>query len=74
MGGLYVDIVPKRDALARYGLTVSDLNGVIEQAIGGDPISVVIAGRNPLPVSWRTDPGWQSFAQVVPLRNLAPAE
>jgi hypothetical protein len=31
---------------------------------------VVVAGRNPLPLSWRTDRGWQSLVQVVPLRNL----
>ncbi len=44
-GGLYVDIVPKRDALARYGLTVGDVERTIEAAIGGAPVSVTIEGR-----------------------------
>ena len=30
LGGTYVDVVPDRDALARYGLQVGDLNDVIE--------------------------------------------
>ena len=38
-GGLYLDIIPDRDAIARYGLTVGDLNRVIEASIGGTPIS-----------------------------------
>ncbi|HET9552452.1 MAG TPA: efflux RND transporter permease subunit, partial [Anaeromyxobacteraceae bacterium] len=44
-GGLYLDIVPDRDALARYGLTVGDVNRIIEAAIGGTPISVTVDGR-----------------------------
>jgi hypothetical protein len=35
---------------------------------------VVLAGRNPLPISWRTDPGWQSLVQLLPLRNLTAEE
>ena len=44
-GGLYVDIVPDREALARYGLTLGDLQDVIEAAIGGEPIEVTVEGR-----------------------------
>src|SRR5512142_1500019 len=35
-GGYFVDFVPRRDALARYGLTVDDLQSVITSAIGGE--------------------------------------
>src|SRR6185503_18053301 len=44
-GGLYVDIVPDREALARYGLTLGDVQDVIEAAIGGEPIEVTVEGR-----------------------------
>jgi len=44
-GGLYVDIVPDREALARNGLTLGDLQDVIEAAIGGEPIAVTVEGR-----------------------------
>jgi Cu(I)/Ag(I) efflux system membrane protein CusA/SilA len=53
MGGAYVDILPKRDAMARYGMTVGDLNGVIEQAIGGEPLTVTVDGRNRFSVNVR---------------------
>lgn len=37
-------------------------------------VLTVIASRHPPAVAWRTDPGWQDFVRIVPLRNLAPAE
>jgi len=52
-GGLYIDIVPRREALARYGLTVGDVNRIIEAAIGGTPISVTVEGRNRFTVNVR---------------------
>lgn len=45
LDGYYVDIVPDRDALARYGLTVDDVMEVVEMAIGGEPITVTVEGR-----------------------------
>jgi Cu(I)/Ag(I) efflux system membrane protein CusA/SilA len=44
-GREYVDIEPNRDAIARYGLSVRDLQNLVEAAIGGMPISTVIDGR-----------------------------
>lgn len=44
-GREYVDITPNRDAIARYGLTVRDVQDVVEAAIGGMPVSTAIAGR-----------------------------
>ena len=44
-GREYVDIVPNRDAIARYGLSVRDVQDVVESAIGGMPVSTAIAGR-----------------------------
>jgi Cu(I)/Ag(I) efflux system membrane protein CusA/SilA len=44
-GREYVDITPRRAAIARYGLTVRDVQDVVEAAIGGMPVSTAIAGR-----------------------------
>ncbi|HWO56894.1 MAG TPA: efflux RND transporter permease subunit [bacterium] len=44
-GGYFVDIVPDRTAIARYGLTMRDVQDVIEAAIGGMPIEVTVEGR-----------------------------
>ncbi|HKO95193.1 MAG TPA: efflux RND transporter permease subunit [Polyangiaceae bacterium] len=53
LGGLYVDIVPNRQALARHGLQVEDVNEVIETALGGLPITTTIEGRNRFTVNVR---------------------
>jgi copper/silver efflux system protein len=53
LGGLYVDIIPRPDALARYGLRVGDIQDVIESAIGGMPIGTTIEGRNRFSISVR---------------------
>ncbi len=39
----------------------------------GDTI-VVLAGRNPLSASWRSDVAWQPFLRQISLRNLSPDE
>jgi Cu(I)/Ag(I) efflux system membrane protein CusA/SilA len=52
-GGFYIDIIPDRSAIARYGLTMGDVQDVIETAIGGMPIEVTIEGRNRFTINVR---------------------
>jgi Cu(I)/Ag(I) efflux system membrane protein CusA/SilA len=52
-GGYFVDFVPKREALARYGLTIDDLQEVIMTAIGGENISTTIEGRERYSINLR---------------------
>jgi copper/silver efflux system protein len=52
-GGLYLDIVPDRDALARYGLRIGDVQRTIEAAIGGTPIGVTLEGRKRFSINVR---------------------
>src|SRR5512135_646887 len=52
-GGYFVDIEPKRDQLARYGLTIEKLQDVIMSAIGGENITTTIEGRERYPVNLR---------------------
>ncbi|MCG3150131.1 MAG: Cation efflux system protein CusA [Verrucomicrobiae bacterium] len=44
-GGYFVDFVPDRFALARYGLTVNDLHETVMNAIGGETVTTTIEGR-----------------------------
>lgn len=44
-GGLFLDIEPRRDAIARYGLNVEDVLMQVETAIGGMAIDRTIEGR-----------------------------
>jgi len=52
-GGYYVDFTIKRDQIARYGLSVQDVEMVIESAIGGANITTTIEGRERFPVNVR---------------------
>ena len=52
-GGYFVDIVPRRDQLARYGLTIEKLQDVIMSAIGGENITTTIEGRERYSVNLR---------------------
>ena len=52
-GGYFLDFTVNREAAARYGLTVGDVNDVIESAIGGKTITTTVEGRERYPVSVR---------------------
>jgi Cu(I)/Ag(I) efflux system membrane protein CusA/SilA len=53
LGGSYLDIEPDREAAARYGLNVDDINDVIETALGGTTITQMLEGRQRFPVRVR---------------------
>jgi Cu(I)/Ag(I) efflux system membrane protein CusA/SilA len=44
-GGYFVDFVPNREALARYGLAIDDLHEVIMAAVGGENVATTVEGR-----------------------------
>lgn len=52
-GGRYVDVDVDRQAAARYGLSVADVQAVVATAIGGDNVGEVIQGRERYPISIR---------------------
>ena len=52
-GGHYLDIKPDRAALARYGLTVGDVQETILTALGGEPVTTTVEGRERYTVNVR---------------------
>jgi copper/silver efflux system protein len=52
-GGYFVDFDWKRDALARYGLSIDDAQMVVMSAIGGDTVTTTIEGRERYAVNVR---------------------
>jgi Cu(I)/Ag(I) efflux system membrane protein CusA/SilA len=44
-GGFYLDIEPDRTALARYGLSVGELQDTIGTALGGEMVTTTVEGR-----------------------------
>lgn len=67
-GGLFLDIDIHRDAVARYGITVGDVQDIIETAIGGENIGSVIEGRQRFPIRVRYGRDWR--ADLEDLRSL----
>ena len=52
-GGNYLDININRQAAARYGVSVGDIQDVIETALGGEMLSTAVEGRNRFPIRLR---------------------
>lgn len=52
-GGKYLNIKIKREEIARYNLSVEEVNMLIEMALGGMPVTQTIEGRQRFNVSMR---------------------
>lgn len=66
--GYYLDISIKREAAARYGVNVQDIQNIIETAIGGENLSIVIDGRMRFPLRARFMKDFRD--EVEDLKNL----
>ncbi|BEH10683.1 MULTISPECIES: efflux RND transporter permease subunit [Geobacter] len=52
-GGNYLDIDIDREAAARYGVKVADVQEVIATALGGETLTTAVDGRNRFPIRLR---------------------
>ncbi|ACG77867.1 heavy metal efflux pump CzcA [Phenylobacterium zucineum HLK1] len=52
-GGRYVDVDIDRDAAARYGLNIADVQGIVSSAIGGETVGETVEGLARYPISVR---------------------
>ncbi len=52
-GGRYIDVNIDRDAAARYGLNISDVQSIVSAAIGGDNIGETVEGLQRFPINVR---------------------
>ncbi len=64
-GGYFLDFDLKRDALARYGLTVDDAQSVLMTAVGGQTATTTVEGRERYAVSVRYLRGYRSDLQSL---------
>ena len=53
VGAPYIEIKLNRQNMARYGITVADLQEVISAAVGGMPLTTTVEGRERFPVRLR---------------------
>ncbi|AKT40344.1 efflux RND transporter permease subunit [Chondromyces crocatus] len=65
LGGSYVDVVPDRAALSRYGLQVEDVQAVIEGAVGGEVIAATVEGRGRFTINVRYKEDFRSSPQRI---------
>lgn len=73
-GGKYLNIDVNRDALGRYGLSVNDVNMIVESAIGGSPIGQTIEGRQRFTISVRLSQDYRnSIEQLKRIPIKTPA-
>ena len=52
-GGRYVDITINRDAAARFGLNIADVQSVVASAIGGENVGETVEGLQRFPINVR---------------------
>lgn len=64
-GGKYIDITVKRDEIGRYGLSVDDVNTVIESALGGMKLTTTIEGRQRFSVNARYGQDFRNNLQAL---------
>jgi copper/silver efflux system protein len=61
--GYFTDIRVNREAIARYGLTIEDVQDVIQSALGGENITQTVEGRERYPVNVRYA---RAFRETLP--------
>ena len=71
-GGLYLNIDPDREQLARYGLSVGELQDVIGSALGGEMVTTTVEGRERFGVTVRYPRELRSDPQQIAREVLVP--
>jgi len=71
-GGHYVEISPDRDAAARYGLSVDDIQKVLAVALGGETVTTTVEGRERYSVNVRYPSGLRDDPASIAGQVLVP--
>jgi copper/silver efflux system protein len=86
-GGKYLDIKVRREEIARYNLSIEEVNMVIEMALGGMPLTNTVEGRRRFSVAMRLAQDFRNDLEeikrtplqtqqygVIPLSSVADIE
>jgi len=71
-GGFYLNIEPDRQALARYGISVGELQETIGTALGGQTVTTTVEGRERYGVSVRYPRELRNNPQMIATQVLVP--
>ncbi|MBA7470537.1 Cation efflux system protein CusA [subsurface metagenome] len=72
MGGYYLNVDPDRGQLARYGLTIGDVQSMISMALGAEAVTTTVEGRERYTVSMRYPRDYRSDPQAIATQLLIP--
>jgi copper/silver efflux system protein len=71
-GGHYLEITPDRDAIARYGLSVGDVQDVVATALGGENVTTTVEGRERYGVNVRYPRDLRDDPRAIASQVLVP--
>ncbi|MGH6791795.1 MAG: efflux RND transporter permease subunit, partial [Methyloceanibacter sp.] len=72
ISGYYLSVDPDRMQLARYGLMVGDVQDVIAMALGAEPVTTTVEGRERYTVSIRYPRDYRSDPETISNQVLIP--
>jgi len=64
-GGKYIDIIVKKEEIGRYGLSVDDVNMIVESALGGMILTTTVEGRQRFTVNARFAQDFRNNIQAL---------
>ncbi|HZH42374.1 MAG TPA: CusA/CzcA family heavy metal efflux RND transporter, partial [Gemmatimonadales bacterium] len=65
LGQPSLTITPDRARIARYGLNIADINGLIEAAVGGDAATQVVQGERSFDLVVRLEPQFRETPEAI---------
>lgn len=60
-----IDVIPDREMLARYGVSMADAQEWLASAIGGEAIGRAVEGRERYPIALRTEQSWRDSPEAL---------
>jgi len=60
-----IDVIPDREMLARYGVSMQDAQEWLASAIGGESIGRAVEGRERYPIALRTEQSWRDSPEAL---------
>jgi len=72
MSGYYLNVDPIRPQLARYGLMVADVQNVVAMALGAEPVTTTVEGRERYTVSVRYPRDYRDDPETIATQVLIP--
>lgn len=64
-GGKYLEIDIEREALGNYGLTIDDVNSLVETALGGNPVTQTVEGRQRFAINIRLAQDYRNSIEQI---------